>query len=127
VTTYIIDTWAWVEYFRGSEIGSRAKSCIEDATNITPTIVLAEMSHKFKQLGRTDLPEKLNFIKQRSTVLPLDESTALLAGEIRADLPVQGMGLVDCILLAVSRLYSAKVVTGDPHFRGLAESEFIGD
>jgi hypothetical protein len=37
------------------------------------------------------------------------------------------MGLVDCILLAASRLYSAKVVTGDPHFRGLAEAEFIGD
>ena len=127
MTTYIVDSWAWIEYFRGSEIGGRAKSQIEAATSITPTIVLAEMSRKFRQLGRTDLPEKLNFIKQRSTVLPLDESTALLAGEIRANSPVQGMGLVDCVLLAVARLYSAKVVTGDPHFRALPEAEFIGD
>jgi predicted nucleic acid-binding protein len=127
VTSYIIDTWAWMEYFRGSDIGSRAKPQIENSNSITPTIVLAEMSQKFKQLGRSDLPEKLGFIRQRSTILPLDESIALLAGEIRANVPVQGMGLVDCILLATSRLYSAKVVTGDPHFRGLAEAEFIGD
>lgn len=108
-------------------MGSRAKAQIENATNITPTIVLAEMSNRFKQLGRTDLAEKLSFIKQRSTVLPLDESTALAAGEIRASVPVQGMGLVDCIMLAVARLYSAKVVTGDPHFRDLPEADFIGD
>lgn len=127
MTSYIIDTWAWMEYFRGSDIGTRAKPQIENSNNITPTIVLAEMSQKFKQLGRSDLPEKLRFIRQRSMILPLDESIALLAGEIRANVPVQGMGLVDCILLAASRLYSAKVVTGDPHFRGLAEAEFIGD
>jgi predicted nucleic acid-binding protein len=116
-----------MEYFRGSDIGTRAKPQIENSNNITPTIVLAEMSQKFKQLGRSDLPEKLSFIRQRSMILPLDEPIALLAGEIRANVPVQGMGLVDCILLAASRLYSAKVVTGDPHFRGLAEAEFIGD
>ncbi len=125
--TYIIDTWAWVEYFRGSKIGTRAKPQIENSSNITPTIVLAEMSQKFKQLGRDDLPEKLSFIRQRSTILPLDEPIALVAGEIRANVPVQGMGLVDCILLAVSRLYNAKVVTGDPHFQGLVEAEFIAD
>ncbi len=127
MTSYIIDTWAWMEYFRGSDIGRRAKPQIENSQNITPTIVLAEMSQKFRQQARSDLAEKLSFIKQRSTILALDESIALLAGEIRANVPVQGMGLVDCILLAASRLYSAKVVTGDPHFRGLAEAEFIGD
>lgn len=127
MNTYIIDTWAWVEYFRGSDIGSRAKPQIETANNITPTIVLAEMSQKFKQLGRTDLADKVSFIKQKSAILPLDESTAMLAGEVRANVPVQGMGLVDCILLAVARLYNAKVVTGDPHFRDLPEAEFIGD
>ena len=127
MTSYIIDTWAWVEYFRGSDIGRRARPRIENSNNITPTIVLAEMSQKFRQLGRSDLPEKLSFIRQRSSILPLDEPIALLAGEIRANVPVQGMGLVDCILLAASRLYSAKVVTGDPHFRDLAEAEFIGD
>jgi predicted nucleic acid-binding protein len=116
-----------VEYFRGSEIGRRAKGHIENSSNITPTIVLAEMSKKFKELGRTDFPEKLDFIRRRSTIVPLDEPTAILAGEIRANAPVQGMGIVDCIMLAVSRIYNSKVVTGDPHFRGLGEAEFIGD
>jgi predicted nucleic acid-binding protein len=125
--SYIIDTWAWAEYFRGSEIGNRAKTHIENSNNITPTIVLAEMSQKFKEWGRTDFPEKLDFIRRRSTIVALDKPTAVLAGEIRADVPVQGMGMIDCILLAASRVYDAKVVTGDPHFRDLIEAEFIGD
>jgi hypothetical protein len=40
-----------MEYFRGSDIGTRAKPQIENSNNITPTIVLAEMSQKFKQMG----------------------------------------------------------------------------
>ena len=58
--------------------------------------------------------------------MDLDEQTAILAGEIRAQKPVPNMGLVDCILLALARVYSVKVLTGDEHFRTLNEAEFIG-
>jgi predicted nucleic acid-binding protein len=124
---YIVDTYAWVEYFRGSEVGAKIKEKIESKGNITPTIVLAELSKKFVEWGRTDFGEKLRFIKYISQIEVLDEETALLAGEIRARRPVQGMGLIDCILLALARKYSIKVLTGDEHFRGLSEAEFIGD
>jgi predicted nucleic acid-binding protein len=124
---YVIDTWAWVEYFRGSEVGRRAKDHIEKCVNFTPTIVLAEMKRKFVEWGRSDFEEKLEFMRRHSTLIPLDESAATLAGEIRANPPVKGMGIVDCILLAASRLYGAKIVTGDPHFRMLTQVDYIGD
>jgi len=56
----------------------------------------------------------------------VDEQAAILAGEIRAQKLVPNMGLVDCILLALSRIYSIKVLTGDAHFKTLSEAEFMG-
>lgn len=124
---YIIDTYAWIEYFKGSVRGKKAKPIIENSISITPTIVLAEIKKKFVDWRRMDFEEKLNFIRSRSTIVPLDESNAILAGEIRATSNIQGIGIVDCILLALSKNLGAKVVSGDPHFKGLPEVEFIGE
>jgi len=122
---YIIDTYAWIEYFSGSVVGKKAKPMIERGENCTPTVVLAELKRKFLDEGRNDFAQVLDFIHVHSNVLPLDEAIAINAGEIRATLKVKGMGLVDCILLALSRIYSLKVLTGDLHFQKLPEAEFL--
>lgn len=122
---YVIDTYAWIEYFRGSELGKEVKPIIDNGGNITPTIVLAEMKKRFVEWKRDDFEEKLGFIKSKTEILPLDEETAILSGEIRATIGIESMGLVDCILLAVARTYGAKVLTSDEHFRHLEEAEFL--
>ena len=123
---YIVDTYTWVEYFRGTSKGKNVKDKIESGDNVTPTVVLAELKRKFTEWHRQDFEDKLEFIRENSRILDLDEQTAILAGEIRAQKPVPNMGLVDCILLALSRIYSIKVLTGDEHFKTLSEAEFIG-
>lgn len=125
IRRYIIDTYAWIEYFRGSMIGHKIMNIIENGGNITPTIVLAEMKRKFVEWRRVDFDEKLNFIRSKSDILPLDEETAILAGELRATIGIEGIGLVDCILLALAKIHEIKVLTGDEHFRGLEEAEFF--
>lgn len=125
--SYIVDTYAWIEYFRGTTKGRSIKDKIEAGNNITPTIVLAELKKKFTEWRRPDFEERLQFIRENSQIIDLDAQTAILAGEIRAQKPIPNMGLVDCILLALSRIYSIKVLTGDEHFRTLSEAEFIGD
>lgn len=122
---YVIDTYAWIEYFRGSSLGKKVKSIIDSGGNITPTIVLAEMKKKFVEWSRDDFEEKLSFIKSKTDILPLDEETAILAGRIRAKIGIESMGLVDCILLAVARVYGMKVLTSDKHFLYLEEAEFL--
>lgn len=124
---FIVDTHAWIEYFSGSRWGKGIKDTVESGGNITPTIVLAEMKRKYTEWGRTDFDERLQFIEARSQVMPLDKETAVLAGEIRSKQPVRGMGLVDCILLAHAGILGAKVLTGDQHFKGLPEAEFIDE
>lgn len=123
---YIIDTFVWVEYFKGTAIGTKIKDVIESGENVTPTIVLAELKKKFIEWKRTDFDEKLLFIKSNSEVIPLNEDVAVLSGEIRATIDIKGIGLTDCILIAMSRLYNFKVLTGDHHFKDLDEAEHLG-
>jgi len=63
---YIVDTYAWVEYFRGTAKGKGIRSKIESEDNITPTIVLAELKRKFTEWRRPDFADKLEFIRQNS-------------------------------------------------------------
>lgn len=121
----IIDTFAWIEYFRGSAAGHRIRKNVEAKGNLVPTIVIAELSKKFTDLGRRDLEEKLAFIRSRSILLPLDEKTAVDAGRIRSNIGVDGIGMVDCILLAVARTYGVKVLTGDRHFKDLEDADYF--
>jgi len=121
----IIDTYAWIEYFRGSDAGKRIKEKIEGDGNITPTIVLAEIKKHFTDKGRSDFDNKLEFIRSKSTIIPLDEEIAVEAGQIRSEIDVEGIGMVDCILLATSQRYEIKVLTGDQHFKNRPEADYF--
>jgi len=88
--------------------------------------VISEFVDKYTR-EKIDLEERLKFIKTKSSVTPLDEDTAELAGRISAErrLLVKGWGLVDSIVLASARARKMKVITGDEHFRGLEDAVMI--
>jgi predicted nucleic acid-binding protein len=124
--TFVIDTSAWIEYFRGTMEGKKALPIIEsNVDNVTPTIVLAEIKKKFVEWKRQDFESVLTFIEQHSDVIELDKFTAIMAGEIRASTTVKGIGLVDCILLAISRTRGCKVLTNDSDLSTFAESAYL--
>ena len=118
----MIDTFAWVEYFAGSEEGERAKSFIEGGGAVTPTIVIAEFTDKYVR-EKMNPKERLKFIRTRSAILALDDDIAEMAGTISAErrAKVKGWGLVDSVVLATARARGVRVVTGDEHFKGLDE------
>jgi len=130
---YVIDAYAWIEYFRASKFGEIAKEYIESDDAATPTIVVAEISRKLLQeiaisnetpVGRL---KRLEFIRAKSRIIDLDFETAVEAGEIDVDMKkkVKGWGLADSIILCTARNAKGKVVTGDEHFRGLEETVSI--
>ncbi len=123
---YIIDSFAWIEYFAGSKGGELARRYIESGESVTPTIVIAELSEKYARL-KQDFTAKLKFIILKSRTVPLDEDTARLAGTINVErkMKVSRWGLADSIILATARLQKANVVTGDEHFRDLKEAIMI--
>ncbi|MEM2541458.1 MAG: type II toxin-antitoxin system VapC family toxin [Candidatus Methanomethylicia archaeon] len=121
---FIIDSYAWMEYFIGSKRGNTAKDYIEKRDSATPTIVVAEISRKLLNevlAGRetvTGREDKLDFIKTSTLIVDLTEEIARLAGEIDIERRriVKGWGLADSIILATARRENAKIITGDKHF-----------
>ena len=43
---YVIDSFAWVEYFRGTEAGNKVRRYIESDHAATSTLTLAELKEK---------------------------------------------------------------------------------
>lgn len=126
---YVIDSYAWIEYFMGTRTGEKAKSIIDSSDEkITPTICLAEVYNKTLNVASQELAEKQRaYIKGKSSLAPLDEATALEAAKTncRMKKEIEGWGLADSIVYATSVLKKANVVTGDEHFRKLENIIFI--
>jgi len=131
--SYIIDTYAWIEYFKASEMGEIAKEFIESENSVTPTIVVSEISRKLRKdidLGNETHEgrlRRLEFIRSKSRITDLDFETAAEAGGISEDLKVEakGWGLADSIVLCTALSLKGKVVTGDEHFRRLDNVIFV--
>jgi len=130
---YVIDAYAWIEYFRASKSGEVARRYIESEGSATPTIVVSEISRKLLreiELGnetRAGRLKRLEFIRATSQIVDLDFEIAAEAGEIDLGMKkkVKGWGLADSIILCTARIAKGKVITGDEHFQGLEETIFI--
>jgi predicted nucleic acid-binding protein len=130
---HIIDSYAWIEYFRASKYGEVAKEYIETADAVTPSIVVAEVSRKLQkeiELGNETLEGRLKlleFINSTSQVVELGFELAEAAGKIDCEMKKakKNWGLADSIVLCTAKNMNGKVVTGDEHFRGMKEVIFI--
>ena len=119
---YVIDSFAWVEYFRGSKKGETARHCIEEGGCATPAIVLAELSDVYEREENRHWERDLAFIASKTTIVNLGQDIAAKAGKIKNDVRRKyqtKFGLADAIILATARKLGAKVVTGDQHFKRL--------
>jgi predicted nucleic acid-binding protein len=124
---YVVDSYAWIEYFRGSEAGKRARGFIEGGKAATATITVAELREKYTREGWPYFDEDLLFIMSLTAIVNLTKDIAVTAGEINAAMKakVKGWGMADSITLATAQVAKAKVVTGDKHFKGLKQAILI--
>ncbi len=124
--TVLVDSWAWIEYFKGTKAGERAKGIIESSKDvaIVSTINIAEVFHWILRFyGEKMAKEKLRVIKRRTFVCDVNEEIALRAAEVKKE---RKWGLGDSIIYATAKEEKAKVLTGDPDFKGLDDVIFIG-
>ena len=124
---YVIDSYAWVEYFRGTRSGGLARPYVEGDHAATSTLTLAELRQKYLREKWQSFEVDLGFVSARTFIAPVDRSVALLAGELNQarKKSVKDWGMADSVILATARSASAKVVTGDKHFEGLKDVVFI--
>lgn len=127
---FVIDSFAWIEYFKGNKKAARLKDIIETGKAITPAIVLAELSDVYHRENNADWEKHLAFIKSKTAIADLTAGIAIEAGKIKKDIRKKNkpnFGLADAILLATALSLEAAVLTGDKHFKGVKNVEFIGD
>src|SRR2546427_478166 len=81
---------------------------------------------KYRRLNR-EFGSKYDFVRARTTIVPLEEELARAAGELNFERKkrVKGWGMTDSIVLATARRAGSKIVTGDPHFKDLVEETVI--
>ena len=123
----VIDSYAWIEYFRGSASGEKARPFIEKGSSATVSITLAELQEKYLREKWSTFAPDLKFITTKSSVVPIDREISVSGGRINYEnkKKIKNWGMADSIILATARVFSAKVVTGDPHFKGIKETIMI--
>jgi len=126
---YVIDSYAWIEYFMGTRMGETVKSLIENSEEkYTPTICLAGVYGKTLKVESQELAEKQRaYIKEKSALVVLDETIAVESARLNIKMrkEIDGWGLADSIVYATATVKKAEVVTGDEHFKKLKNVLFI--
>ena len=118
------DTYAWIEYLEGSKKGRIVESYVADDDIIyTPTICLAELKAK---LLRDKVPgdyqeRSIETVMSRSVLVPLNEDIALNAAEFKN----RGLYMMDAVVYATALINNTKLLSGDKHFEGYEQVEFL--
>ena len=122
--TVLIDSWAWIEYFKGSPLAAKAKEIIESSQKILLSTINASEIYHFLLKNRPSEAEKLiKFVLSSSFIIPLDSQIALKAAKIKYD---KKIGLADAIVIATAEENNAMILTGDEDFKDVDNVIFIG-
>jgi len=127
---HVVDSFAWLEYFMGTDAGEKARKIIDSSADekLTPTICVAEIYAKVLRVEGLERAElQRAFIKLRSALVSLTEDIAVEAAKVDVEMKkkVAGWGLADSIVLGTARKKEAKVLTGDEHFLNMPETTFL--
>lgn len=119
----LIDSSGWIEYFtEGPLSGKYMKHTKSLAKIVTPTVVLYEVYKKIKREKTEEDALLAASVINRTSVIPLSESVALLA----ADVSLQySLPMADAIVYATAIEENCTVITSDAHFKDLKQVIFI--
>ena len=130
----VLDSYAWVEYFLGSEAGKIVKEYLNIEEAVTPSIVLAEIARKYlrEQIDEKEVVRRLEFVSANSIIAEIDVDLSVAAAKAYLEIlekaereKLKKPGLTDGIVFAIGKTLGAKIITGDEHFKRLTEVIFI--
>ncbi len=122
--TVLIDSWAWIEYWKGGRFASEAAAYIEgEDESVVSTINLAEVYFWVSRYyDETTANEKLATIDRRCHVISVEKDIAIEAAKIKKR---DKLALADSLILATARQAGGRVVTGDPDMKGHKDVIFL--
>ncbi|MAH47806.1 hypothetical protein CMI37_18435 [Candidatus Pacearchaeota archaeon] len=122
----LLDSYAWIEFFQGSERGEKVWNILNSIECCTSIVSISEII-EWCLRNNIDYKDRISRIKKMSKILSLDEQIVLLAGRINFynKKKIKNWGMLDSLIYATARLYGLKVLTGDKHFFGLEDVEML--
>lgn len=125
---FLIDAYAWIEYFLGSEKGKIAKKFIDDPKTklLTLESTLAEIRGWALREGKP-FDELHIVIRRNSDIVHSTCEEWLRAAELRFEIrkKVERFGMLDVLLLAAKERHGCKIITGDPHFEKIRDVVYL--
>jgi predicted nucleic acid-binding protein len=135
VVKIVIDSYAWIEHFLGSEKGKKVDNTLIDADEVyTPDTVLAEVARKYVRdaVDNQVTQERLKEMTEASNIICIDANIAQFAARSYMQLDDEAKksnlnrpSLFDALVAAVGKSLDAKVLTGDKHFKNLPETIWL--
>ena len=124
-STVLIDSWAWIEYFKGSKFGVKARPYIEGKEEVVvSTINVAEVYTFLLRKKKEEAEELIKFLLKTSFVIPITSEIALEAAKNKVE---KKMGMADAIVLATANNQKTKILTGDDDFLNEENIIYIGE
>ena len=127
---FIVDSWAWIEYFTGSKSGLKLKILVDNKNHkfITMECTLSEVNGYCLRTG-SDFDRLNGIIKKNSVMLPVTSDIWLKAAETKHEIrkKIKDFGLIDSILVAKQKELNCMIISGDEHFKNMKKIFYIGD
>lgn len=127
-TEYLLDTYAWIEYFIGSKEGEKVNNLIKHQIVHTSIISIAELSDKYHRENLIDKwQRRYQFIVSKSNILPCSLKIAQNSGFRKFELRKKNKSieLVDAIIIETAIQHGLIIVSGDLHFETIDNVYFL--
>lgn len=130
--SYVLDSWAIIAYFNKEKAGYRVREILKRARDTKETIYMHKVNLGevfyiiYRRKGREEALKFINWLKLCPIIfVNMEDGLLFLAGEVKATYPIS---YADAFVVATSKTYGAKILSGDPEFKKvkeIAEIEWI--
>jgi len=124
MTRFVVDSWGWIEYLRGSKAGQKVRDKVEHQEDLmTHIVTVAEIISKLKREGAN--PEGAwRAITVSSKIITVNGDDAKNAGLLHASIKRRNanFSLADAFVLHAAKKLGCKVLTGDPDYEGINDA-----
>ncbi|MBI5392537.1 type II toxin-antitoxin system VapC family toxin [Candidatus Woesearchaeota archaeon] len=121
----MIDSWAWIEYFKGTQYGRKIIPYLDSEEEIIiSSINIAEVYHFLLKNNIKQITAHIEFMTSTAFTVQLTTEIACNAAKNKFE---KKLGMADAIVLSTAQYHNAKIITGDNDFKKLEKVIFIED
>lgn len=120
---YLLDSFAWLEYFGGNELYAPFIEKLDGGLPFTVITSITEVARSLLRKGfsKKDISKAVEFMYSKSMILQLDRETAVSAAFIAEE---RKLHFSDALIYSFAS-GKRRLVTGDRHFEGFENVEFV--